>query len=270
MSKLVSLRDLAALRLTPPADERWIERLRWVPLSPTEIQLACRYFPLAVRIEEQQPRLGLLLGKAYIAHTLLSGDGQWRGAYRPIALRCFPFQAPGLSDDPLSDIVIASDSGFLSTGDGLPVLVDGKPNDWVLELHRLLQLLKRGEDAFAGAIDQLLIADVLEPLATTDGAGPADGASFHVVSPKRFAELGNGSLGAMARRTFLSLDIAVAGLFSLQNLKPEFRPKRADRIGSSSGDTTATFDAIAINDLPLALDDGELVPLSDLVPEPIA
>ena len=52
MSKLVSLRNLAALRLTPPRDERWIERLRWVPLSPTEIQLACRYFPLAVRIDK--------------------------------------------------------------------------------------------------------------------------------------------------------------------------------------------------------------------------
>ena len=112
MSKLASLRDLAMLRLTPPADERWIKRLRWVPLSPTEIHLACRYFPLAVRIEEQRPRLGLLLGKATIAHVLLSGDGQWRGAYRPIALRCFPFQAPQIGDDPLSDILIDADSGL--------------------------------------------------------------------------------------------------------------------------------------------------------------
>ena len=269
MSKLVSLRDLATLRLTPPKHERWIEPLRWVPLSPTEIQLACRYFPLAVRIEGDRPRLGLLLGKNYIAHTLLSGDGQWCGAYRPIALRCFPFQAPGSSDDPLTDIAVATDTGFLSDGAGPPVLVDGKPNAWVVELHRLLQLLKRGEDSFAGAIDQLQIADLFEPLATADDSAPADGASFHVLSPRRFAELGNGPLGAMARRSFLSLDIAVAGLFSLQNLKPELRPKRADRIGPSSGDAAA-FDAIAINDLPLALDDGELVPLSDLVPEPVA
>jgi hypothetical protein len=269
MSKLVSLRELALLRLMPPADERWIERLRWVPLSPTELHLACRYFPLAVRIEDQQARLGLLLGKAYIAHMLLSGDGQWRGAYRPIALRCFPFQAPKLSNDPLSDIVIAADSGFLSHGAGLPVLVDDKPNDWVAELYRLLQLLKRGEEAFTGAIDQLQIADLLEPLTAAHDVESADGASFHVLSPRRFAELGKGPLGAMARRGFLSLDIAVAGLFSLQNLKAELRPKRADRIGPSSGDATTAFDAIAINDLPLALDDGELVPLSDLVPEPV-
>jgi hypothetical protein len=268
MSKLMSLRDLTALRLTPPKDERWIERLRWVPLSPTEIHLACRYFPLAVRIEHQQSGLGLLLGKATIAHTLLSDDGKWRGAYRPIALRCFPFQAPGSGDDPLSDIAIAADSGFLSDGAGPPVLVDGKPNEWVVELHRLLQLLKRGEDAFAGAIDQLLIADLLEPLAAADDAAPTDGASFHVLSPRRFAELGNGALGAMARHNFLSLDIAVAGLFSLQNLKAELRPKRADRVGPASGNAAAMFDAIAINDLPLALDDGELVPLSDLVPQP--
>ena len=268
MSKLVPLRDVATLRLTPPADERWIERLRWVPLSPTQTHLACRYFPLAVRVDDQQSKLGLLLGKAYIAHTLLSGDGQWRGAYRPIALRCFPFQAAGHGDDPLSDVAIAADSGFLSQGAGLPVLLDGKPNGWIVELHRLLRLLKRGEDAFAGAIDQLLIADLLEPLAATDDAASADVASFHVLSPRRFAELGNSALGAMARHNFLSLDVAVAGLFSLQNLKPELRPKRADRIGRSSADETAAFDTIAINDLPLALDDGELVPLSDLVPQP--
>lgn len=267
MSRLVSLGDVATLRLTPPADERWIERLRWVPLSPTEIHLACRYFPLAVRIEDQQPRLGLLLGKTHIAHTLLSSDGQWRGAYRPIALRCFPFQVARSGNDPLSDIVIATDSEFLSPGAGLPVLVNGKPNDWVVELHRLLRLLKRGEDAFAGPIDQLLIADLLEPLAAMDDAAAADATSFHVLSPRRFAELGNAALGAMARHNFLSLDIAVAGLFSLQNLKPELRPKPADRIGPSSDDATSAFDAIAINDLPLALDDGELVPLSDLVSE---
>lgn len=268
MSKLVSLRDVATLHLTPPADERWIERLRWVPLSPTEIHLACRYFPLAFRVEDQQSRLGLLLGKSYIAHTLLSTDGQWRGAYRPIALRCFPFQMPKFGDDPLSNIVIATDSGFVSQGAGLPVLVDGKPNDWVVELHRLLRLLKHGENSFAGAIDQLLIADLLEPLAATDDAVQADAACFYVVSPRRFAELGNSALGAMVRHNFLSLDIAVAGLFSLQNLKPALRPRRADRVGPSTADASAAFDTIAIHDLPLAIDDGELVPLSDLVPEP--
>jgi hypothetical protein len=269
MSKLVALRDCATLRLTPLADQRWIERLRWVPLSPTEIQLACRYFPLAVRIEERQrPMLGLLLGKDYIAHTLLSGDGEWRGAYRPIALRCFPFQASKFSNDPLSDIAIAAGSEFLGQGAGLPVLVDGKPNDWVVELHRLLQLLRRGEDTFAGAIDQLLIADLLEPLATADDIAAAKGTSFHVLSPRQFAELGNSALGAMARHNFLSLDLAVAGLFSLQNLKSELRPKSAERVGPSSSDAGTAFDAIAINDLPLALDDGELVPLSDLVPAP--
>ena len=124
-----------------------------------------------------------------------------------------------------------------------------------------LQLLKRGEDAFAGAIDQLLIADLLEPLAGADDAA-LNGASFHILSPRRFAELGSSALGAMARHNFLSLDIAMAGLFSLQNLKPELRPKRATgsrrkrRLRQRS-----MFDAIAIDDLSLALDDGELVPL---------
>ena len=85
-----------------------------MPVSATEIHLACRYYPIAVRIEDQKPRLGLIIGQRYLAHALLDAAGTWRGAYRPVGLRCFPFQAPDIGDNPLSDIVIDADSEYLS------------------------------------------------------------------------------------------------------------------------------------------------------------
>jgi hypothetical protein len=265
MNELVPLRGIATLRLSPPSDHRWVNDLHWIPVSPTEIYLACRYFPLAVHLGDGEPKLGLLINGSLLAHNLLTSDGKWRGAYRPIALRCFPFQGRHASGDPLSDILVAPNSAFLSPSDGYPVQVDGKPNAWVVELHRLLRLLKRGEE-FASAIDQFLIAGLLEPL-PIPGSVPAKAADLHVISPRRFAELNNASLGAMTRRSFLSLNVAVACLFSLQNLKYDHRPEDALPRHSSPSASATAFDCIVINDLPLALDDGELIPLSVLVPE---
>ena len=268
MSNFVRLRDMAPLRLSPPPHERWVDGLRWLPLSPTELHLACRYFPLAVKVQDDRAGLGLLLDKTYITHNLLTAEHKWRGAYRPIALRCFPFQALHLDDDPLADIVVSVDSEFLSPRAGTAALIDDKPNAWVSELHGMLQLLKRGENSFASAIDQLFIADLLKPLTSAQATAAADDADLYVLSPQRFGELGKSALGAMARNSFLSVDVAVACLFSLQNLKPEFRPKASDRPHPLSATAESDFGAIAIGDLPLALDDGELVPFADFVIEP--
>ena len=65
-----------------------------------------------------KPRLGLIIGQRYLAHALLDAAGTWRGAYRPVGLRCFPFQAPDIGDDPLSDILIDADSEYLSPTSG--------------------------------------------------------------------------------------------------------------------------------------------------------
>src|ERR1700687_1950233 len=147
MTRPVPLREISHLRVSLPPNETWIHDLGWIPVSPTEIHLACRYYPLAVRVEAQRARLGLLVDKRRIAHPLLDADGKWRGAYRPIALRCFPFQAPQLGGDPLSDILVAPDSRCLSPDAGLPIVAKDGPSDWVTELHRLFYLLKRGEDS---------------------------------------------------------------------------------------------------------------------------
>ncbi|MDB5606036.1 MAG: hypothetical protein JWP25_2936 [Bradyrhizobium sp.] len=265
MTRLVPVREIAHLQLAMPADNRWIENFSWVPVSPTELHLACRYYPVAVRLEKQQPRLGLLVHQRYLTRALLDASGRWRGAYRPIALRCFPFEAPNVGDDSLSDILIDADSEYLSPTAGVPIVDKaGRPERLLTEMHRLFCLLKRGQESFAGVLDQYLIAGLLVPLAGKDGAGTND-EPFYVIDPTRFLQTDRAALGAMTRRNFLSVDVAVACLFSLQNLRSDYRPKAAGSVSHPSFTSSSIApDTIMIDDLSLVLDDGELISFSDI------
>jgi hypothetical protein len=279
MTRLVPVREIAHLRLALPQHDRWIEDLTWIPASPTEIHLASRFYPIAIRLEDQKPRLGLIVGQRYLAHALLNSDGKWRGAYRPVGLRCFPFEAPDIGDNPLSDILIDADSEYLSPISGA-LLVDGalQPSRILTELHRLFSLLKHGQRSLAGVLDQYLVGGLLVPL--TDGDAPVvdRGQPLYIINPARFAQMENAGLAAMARHDFLSVDVAIACQFSLQNLRPEYRPKDAAQYGRQ-GIEPAIFamDTTVIDDLSLVLDDGELISVADmdvmraaLRPEPAA
>ena len=265
MTRPVPIREVAHLHLAMPADERWIEDLSWVPVSASEFHLACRYYPIAIRLEEGKPRLGLLVHQRYLTHTLLDEAGRWRGAYRPIALRCFPFEAPCIGNDPLSDIVIDAGSRYLSPTAGIPLVDEtGRPGRLLTELHRLFCLLKRGQESFADVLDQYLIGGMLVPLAGSE-VDDTNEPPLYVVDPARFPRTENAALGAMARHSFLSVDVAVACLFSLQNLRPAFRPKDTARpLHPAFASPSIAPDTIMIDDLSLVLDDGELISLSDI------
>jgi hypothetical protein len=263
MTRLVPVRDVAHLRLALPADESWMAELSWVPASLTEIHLASRYYPLAIRYDGRTPRLGLLLGQDYLSYPLRSADGTWRGAYRPIALRCFPFQAPRLGGDPLTDIVIESDSKYLSATTGQPIVGPGGGTEALSDLLRLFQLLRKAEASLAPVLDHLVVADVLVPLVETEDSNTAS--VLHVIDPKRFETVKGLALGAMARTSFLAVETAAACVFSLQNLKPAYRRTIASLSTTESVAAGAIApETIAMNALPLAIDDGELVALSAL------
>jgi hypothetical protein len=262
MTRSVPIREVGHLRLAMPADDRWIDDFRWVPVSASEIHLASRYFPIAMRIERQQRQLGLLLHPRYLTNTMLDASGNWRGAYRPIALRCFPFEAPRITDDPLVDILVDADSKYLSPATGVPIVDEtGRPDRRFIEMHRHFALLKQSQEAFGGILDQYFIAGLLVPLAPEDDRDP----TLYVIDPARFKQLDKAALGAMARRRFLSVDIAVAWLFSLQALRPEHLPKQTNRSRAQqfvSGSIEP--DPILMDDLSLVLDDGELISLANI------
>jgi SapC len=267
MTRLIPVREIAHLRLAlPQQHDRWVEQMTWIPASPTEIHLASRFYPIAIRLEDQEPRLGLLVGQRYLAHALLNSAGKWRGAYRPVGLRCFPFQAPDIGDNPLSDILIDADSEYLSPTSGA-LLVDGtlQPSRMLTELHRLFSLLKHGQQSLAGVLDQYLVGGLLVPL--TDGDTPVvdRGHPLYIINPARFAHIESAGLAAMARRGFLSVDVAIACQFSLQNLRPEYRPKDAGHYGRRGNEPAMlAMDTTMIDDLSLVLDDGELISVADI------
>ena len=260
MTSMVAVGEIGQLRFVRPSDERWILSQTWVPVSTTEIHLASRYYPIAVRFDGRLPRLGLIVDQCYLTHELVDAEGRWRGAYRPIALRCFPFEARTLTDDPLTDITVDVCSRHLSTTTGA-VLVDeaGRPAPLLTGLHQLFSLLKSSAESFAGALDQFLIAGLLAPLAGDD----PDTSSLYVFDPTQVARLKPQALGAMARNTFHCVDIALAGVFSLQRLRPDRRPvKITERQEHPSASSAIAPDLDLIDDL--VLDDGELVPLAEI------
>jgi len=262
MSRLVPLRDVAGKRLDLRDSGGWPDDLTWIPVSTTELHLAARSFPLAVRHADRGPRLGLLVGSEVLACPLRTGSGAWRGGYQPIGLRTFPLTAATDTGDPLADLMIDADAACLSAGAGVAVMdAAGRATTPIAELHRLAVLLVRSAAVFASALDHLMIAGLLAPLAAD--ADKPDQTPYLVVDPRAFEKLDGPALGAMARRNYLSVDIAVAGIFSLQALRPDRRPQ-GSRAATAAGHAApaALVADVPFDDLALALDDGELIPFA--------
>lgn len=267
MTRQVAIREVSHLRLSMLTEDCWVDQLSWIPVSFSEYHLACRHFPFAMRIENRGPELGLLVHPRYFINPPLDTSGKWRGMYRPIGLRCFPFEAGQLSDDPLSDITIAADSKYLSPSHGIPFLDErGQPGKLVTDLHRLIGLLRRSRDTFAYVLDQYLIAGLLVPLIDNEHAEA--GSPLYVIDQSRLAQMNNAALGAMARHKFLSVDLAVAWAFSLHNLRATYFPKEVGRSRLqpqlASAAPMLVSDSPPIDDLPLVLDDGELVSFAEI------
>jgi hypothetical protein len=263
MSPRVPIRDVAHLRLTMPSDDRWAKDFEWIPVSFTELHLTCRHFPVAIRAGRQGLQLGLLLHERFLSRSTLDASGKWRCTYRPIALRCFPFEAALVGSDPISEIFIDPASKYLSATVGAPIIDEvGRATTLVAELHRLFGILKRSEDLFSKVLDQYLIADLLVPMADESPTG-AEG-SFYVIDPARFSRMRNATLGAIARSGFLGIDVAISCLFSLQHLKPDRLPNEARLHRQPLVPATVGPDPILLDDLGLALDDSELIPF-DLI-----
>jgi SapC len=265
MKRLIPLRDKAHLRLALPSNEGWINKQLWIPVSYTELHLASNYFPVVVRLDDGKPSLGLVLGDSYLKRPVVDASGKWQGGYKPIALRCFPFQAGEIGEDPLSDILIDSAYDRLTDRDGIPLIDDaGKPSSLILEIHRLFRLLQDSRAKFSEALDLLLIGNLLSPLkdAGRDSA-TGDRPPLYIVDHTRFMQTRNMAFGALGRRTFTALDVSVACLTSQRLLQTQYLPKPTSLAKLQSA-TSLPKDSFAIEDFDLVLDDDELISFTDI------
>jgi SapC len=263
----IPLRKVTHLKLVLPVNEGWVGNQLWVPVSHTELHLACLYFPIAVCFDDRRPCLGLLLGERYLKRPAVDASGKWQGGYKPIALRCFPFQAGEIGEDPLGDILIAFPSDHLTGKDGIPIVDDsGRPSPLIREIHNLFRLLQDSRTKFSDALDRLLISNLLTPLESVDGKSCGnDTPSIYVVDAGRFMEADKMALSAMARQSFTALDVAVACLSSQRLLRDQYRPKPASGTklcAERAASLTQQF--FASEDFNLVLDDDELISLFDI------
>ena len=261
MTQRIPLRDAARLGLSLAGSDAWIEQTAWIPVSTSEYHLASRHFAFAMRLENQRPELGLLVNAQHLARPLLDQSRKWCGIYRPMALRCFPLEAREFTGNALTDITIPAGSDHLSPSAGIPLVDEnGGPSKPIAEIYRLLGLLQRSREVFAEALDQYLIADLLVPLGRAADCPDL----LYVLDRNRLKQMGNAAFGAMARHGFLSVDLAVAWAFSLQNLRPECladSSDRAQRLLTATLTPVAEPVSILMDELALVLDDGELVAL---------
>ncbi|NJL07818.1 MAG: SapC family protein [Methylacidiphilales bacterium] len=259
------LRACGRTRLAIPAQSRWIPTLTWQPIASSEMHLCSHYYPLAIRFSRGHPLLGVILDDACLTRPLVDAAGAWQGGYIPMAVRTFPFQATGSSDDPFDDLVVPAESALLSNDEGIPLSDDsGAPSKHLTTIHRLARQLLDSRRGLALALDHLMIAGLLVALPTPPGRQPQAPASrLFSIDRTRFAEIEAASFAAMARHRFASIDIAVACLFSQHLLRSECQPKSTrTALSAPAAGPRAALDFLGMEDI--AIDDGDLFSLGDL------
>jgi SapC protein len=262
MTKLITLREVSHLRLLLDPQPGVCDD-QWWPVSSTELHLVSLFFPLAIRFEAGRPSLGVLVAPPFLNRPLFDEAGRWRGGYRPLALRVAPFQGGDIGADPL-DMLIALPSWHLVEQGGAPIVdANGAPSPLVREIHRWRRLLQDSQVKFATALDKLLIAQLLVPLAAPEGGSLAE-SPLHTVDAPLFASTDNKALAAMARHDFTALDVAVACLSSQRLLHKPCRPRRLAGPEAPERQIWIAHDSLPIEALDLVLDDSELVSIADI------
>jgi hypothetical protein len=273
----VPLSKAAHLRLVPAQHYGFVDRVSWIPIGDTEFHLTAHFLPIVFNLDPQAPAVGALLAPEYQLHPLVSPEGKWLRGYQPLALRCLPFRFTNVaSDDPLETMEVCADLGLTSTISGTPILEpDGRLPRPVAAIHRSLVKIRNARRRLAAAIDHLLMADLLVPLPSGSDSGKEGEAPFYIVDGERLYNTNARALSAMARHRFLSIDLAMASLFSKRLLKPDFRAVAAPA-ESPAGvpkEPQTELAALGLN-ANLALDDTALFSSNDLgtvdVSQPLA
>ncbi|KAB0679035.1 SapC family protein [Aureimonas leprariae] len=214
---------VAHRRLGPQTDFRFAPFLRWARLNDTEYHLSAHHLALAARAEDGTLRLGAILDPSYPAAPQIDGAGRWRLGYQPIALRTWPFVlGAATSDRPVDGLEVLPGSTRIAT-EGAPICIEpatGALGPEMNAIRNTLLMLREGGERLGRALELLRIANVLVPLRGADGAA----SEFLTVDAGRFNALEPMALAALARESFLALDLAGAMLFSRRHLDAKRMP----------------------------------------------
>jgi hypothetical protein len=263
--QLVPLRRSAHLALNVPANQAWIEQLVWQPIAYSELHLCSHYYPIAIRLVRSEPLLGVLLGREFQVRPLVDERGIWQSGYLPMAVRSFPFQSTGRSEDPLDDLVVPAQTPWLGPEGSIRIREpNGRLSPHLINLHMLCRRLAESRQSMAAVLDLLMVADLLSPVLSGAG-GSRQETPFLTVDRNRMASVSRSALAAMARHRFAAIDIMVASVFSQAQLRATCRPAPSpERAPQASTETRRSH---GLPPLPLddiVVDDGELLSYADL------
>lgn len=267
MSRVLPLVEFADQAFRAPSHFGFAEGFAWIPLNDTEYHVTAHHLPLAVRFFGGRPLLGALTRPDHLQRPVVDADGRWRAGYLPLVLRTHPFVlSTRRGERPIDAIDVFADSGLIGA-EGNPVCTDpatGTLSPATLAIVSTLNMMVQGRQRLSRALDLLTISDVLVPLRDGDRGDSV----YFTVDPNRLARLGRLATAALARETFLPLDLATALVFSRRHVHPDRLPLE-DRSapvenGTPRGDLM-DFVLANLETMNFVLDGSDLFELDDML-----
>lgn len=229
----ITLRDIKGLRHRSPIDPAVLEKIRLLPVAPSEFLLTAHLLPLVIMVDGQDNQLAAIVAPTGLRRQVIGTGNAWLAPYQPVYLRTLAFElgaAP--TGDALADLTVNTRSGLMSDTSGEPVFDgDGRLSPAVTGMHQLLMKARGEEPALKLCLEELLIAGVAAQL--TEKSAPLTASlkratRLYTVSPAALAALSPLVLARLARKAFLGVELAHAIAFSRRWMRPDLLPREDD------------------------------------------
>ncbi|WP_253444598.1 SapC family protein [Halomonas sp. Y3] len=190
-----------------------------VPLVASEVTTAARDY--VVVFDTAKPAAYALLGVARGHNAYVTPKGQWRGRYRPAAIRAYPFTIKVMGETPEGKtryaMVVDMASEHVNAPGGYLLFEEGKPTALLEKIKGILTNLEKDRirlTRLVGQLEQhgLLVARSLEVKSRKLGVS-----GFRVVDSEALAALSPEALAEL--RDSGALMLAYAQILSLANLQ---------------------------------------------------
>jgi hypothetical protein len=136
-----------------------------LPIYGLEISVMARRYPIVISRPNNNQSYGLSILCALDENSpngWITPDGKWLGRHVPACIRQMPFTMQ-LSEDGEKVVCIDTDSPRLGT-EGAPLIVDGEPTDFLIDMTKYLDRLFDNGKMTQAALDLLSDLDLIAPL----------------------------------------------------------------------------------------------------------
>jgi hypothetical protein len=209
--RFLRVADSAVKRWSKPKRFDFLHRLPAAPIADTELLHLSHYCPVVIGLTADGPRVRILLDPQMVVAAPVDKNGRWRPGYSPIALRTLPFW-PG---EESAEIQIAPELFAVSDNDGFSFCDrSGRPSEQFAVMIASIDRLRQGMQRLDQAAKLLLAVELLTPLVVNrSGELPAE-IEYFSVSIEKFRSLAATQVAVLSADHCLSLDLAVACMFS--------------------------------------------------------